>query len=571
MVRATAKKDGYTYATASLETATPSHALALARDAAVDLAQDISDYDLTSAGPAAKGVYVAPQASGASKYVYFADTYDLKASPEKSKRVLDAALGTDDGLRLLHRYAQAPSLNNNGRVVSFHATYVNILTGWIEFVRKAGLPPNSRAVFGAATYTGDDETFYRPPELNGGHVEVADPTVYVQFDSARIRRVTQEVISDADNQAAIASAVLGAIPEGDEDSDPATTKTVSNVLYELRNGPGGTATVDTTDLAQKILRQSPEAENPATNPSTSLGRRIADMDAVLSGGFVRDTTNPDNYNVRGASPTLTATATVSDSDIRTALAGATLPAVPTGTPTTLGGVLALLARMELVEDAGGGYDVRATLASETVRLPTSISVNDVKLSADGRRDLLRQVPEAESTDAPVGSIGRLIADSAAKAKKLQFNDANDVMATLGDETVSLSTAERTSMREEMEKSGTSLAAVKAKTDDLEFVEVNGRKSVRAREQDPLMQRREPPQATAVAQAIVENATWLEMRRDIALARKMQTNRQLRDGTASRYTTYDDDGTTPIVSHDLKDSEGAPAEHNEPYERVRRTA
>jgi len=570
MVRATAKKDGYAYATASLETATPSHALALARDASVDLAQDLSDYDLTSAGPAAKGVYVAPQASGASKYVYFADTYDLKASPEKSKRVLDAALGTDDGLRLLHRYAQAPSLNNNGRVVSFHATYVNILTGWIEFVRKAGLPPNSRAVFGAATYTGDDETFYRPPELNGGHVEVADPTVYVQFDSARIRRVTQEVISDAGNQAAIASAVLDAVPDGGDGEDP-NTLTVERILYALRGGPGGTATVNVANLARDLLRQSPEAEDPATNPSTSLGRRIADMDAVLSGGFVQDTTNSDRYNVRGASPTLTATATVSSSDIQSALDGATLPAVPTGTPRTLGGVLALLSRMSLVPDDGGGYDVRATLANEEVSLPSSISVNDVKLSADGRRDLLRQVPEAQSNDAPEGSIGRLIADSAAKAKKLQFTTDNDVKATLDTEAVSLETGHGLATEAKQDTIDGVVDNIKLKTDDLEFVEVNGRKAVRAREQDPLMQRGEPPTAQAIATQVVGHADFVAVANDIALARKMQTNRQLRDGTASRYTTYDDDGTTPIVSHDLKDSEGAPAEHNEPYERVRRTA
>jgi len=572
MVRATAKKDGYAYATATLETATPSHALALARDASVDLAQDISDYDLTSAGPAAKGVYVAPQASGASKYVYFADTYDLKASPEKSKRVLDAALGTDDGLRLLHRYAQAPSLNNGGRVVSFHPSYVNILTGWIEFVRKAGLPPNSRAVFGAATYTGDDETFYRPPELNGGHVEVADPTVYVQFDSARIRRVTQEVISDAGNQAAIASAVLGAIPEGDEDSDPATTKTVSNVLYELRNGPGSGGGGGLTDAQGEAIERLTQARADAIDripdpwPDAPLS---ADNTAAAVWNAQRATYNEaDSFGRQVRTP---AVSVLTEDQIRSALTSAPLGTFdPAAVPTTLGGVLTLLSRLRLVrEGSQNAYSVEARLEGEHPNVPTGLIVP----SADNIADAVNsRAPPGTLAD---GSIGDRLAGVQGVTDDIDFvagTGKRDIKATLGTETVSLSANHGLATEAKQDTIDMVVDGIKAKTDRLDFQdEGTGPSPIKAREQDPLTQRAEPPQATAVAQAVVENATWLEMRRDIALARKMQTNRQLRDGTASRYTTYDDDGTTPIVSHDLKDSEGAPAEHNEPYERVRRTA
>ena len=245
-VRVTAKKEGYDYRSAVINTGTLDHALAIPRNASIDTSLDISDYDLTPTGGDTGNIYADATESGTGSTIYFSDTYTLKANPEVSKRVLDAVLSTDEGLKLLHRYEQAPSLNNNGRVVSFHPTFVNILPGWIAFIRKASLPLNSRAVFGIATYIGDDETYYRPRELNGGHVEVADPAVYVQFDSARIRAVSQEVIGDADNQAAIGGAVWNADISALE---TAADGTAGKELYDAQASGGGGTTLDSTQLA----------------------------------------------------------------------------------------------------------------------------------------------------------------------------------------------------------------------------------------------------------------------------------------------------------------------------------
>lgn len=54
----------------------------------------------------------------------------------------------------------------------------------------------------------------------------------------------------------------------------------------------------------------------------------------------------------------------------------------------------------------------------------------------------------------------------------------------------------------------------------------------------------------------------------ATARKAVTNRYLIDETADTGTLYDDNGTTPLVTHDLKDQNGNPSD-TRVYERVPR--
>jgi len=310
-------------------------------------------------------------------------------------------------VKFLHRYYEGPSPNNMGRVFSVHPTYVNILPGWLNLVRKAGLPANSRAVFGVATYIGDGETFYRPPEKNGGYVEIADPAVFVRFDSARTRTVSREIIEEPGNQAAIASAVLDSVPAGEADADPATTKTVSNVLYGLRDGPGS-LTLPTEQSAYDDLADAVVSRVVPTDAhNNSIGKRIQDIDTIVSGGFVRDTTNRDHYNVRGASPTLTATASVDASAIETALSSTTVGTFTPGTvPTSLRDVLALLANIRLRRDGTSTpavYDVEATGGGA---------------SAD---DILAATPQAATTSPDnSGTLGRLIADGMAKAKRLSF-------------------------------------------------------------------------------------------------------------------------------------------------------
>ena len=273
----TAKMEGFDYRTGTLNPLVDDTALVLTKNTDIDLSVDISDYDLTSSGGATKNVYASPTNEGTGSTIYFSDTYDLKAETDKSKRVLDAVLSTDEGLKLLHRYGQAPSLNNDGRVVSFHPTFVNILPGWIAFIRKPSLPLGARAAFGIATYVGDDSTFYRPRELNGGHVEISDPAVYVRFDTPRIRTVSREIIEDAGNQQAIADAVLDSTPSMDD-----AENSVSRILYALRNGASLTETQAT---AIERLTQARADKIDALSFPAGTGER--DLKVTLDGEGVR--------------------------------------------------------------------------------------------------------------------------------------------------------------------------------------------------------------------------------------------------------------------------------------------
>jgi len=161
-----------------------------------------------------------------------------------------------------------------------------------------------------------------------------------------------------------------------------------------------------TDI-QNALRGATLGTFDASAVPTTMGDVLALLARIR---LVETGSSTGLYNVRADPPTVTATATatVSSSAIASALNATDLPSVPTGTPTTLGGVLAMLSRMGLVED-NGVYDVRATLASETV-----------------------------SPESGEGSVLKAIRD---KTDGLNF-DGTDVMATLGTEEVTVSSNSR---------------------------------------------------------------------------------------------------------------------------------
>ena len=76
----------------------------------------------------------------------------------------------------------------------------------------------------------------------------------------------------------------------------------------------------------------------------------------------------------------------------------------------------------------------------------------------------------------------------------------------------------------------------------------------------------PPTASAIVDAITMASMIMTLADDAKIARKFATNRQVRSGANSNLVTYDDDGTTPLRTHALKDRDDAAAGEAEVYER-----
>lgn len=643
MIRVTAKKEGHDYASREFATSVPSHALPLPRNEAIDLAQDISAYNLTSTGGATNNVYAAPTAEGTGSSIYFSDTYGLKASPELSKRLLDAVLTTDEGLKILHRYSQAPSLNNNGRVVSFHPTDVNILPGWIAFVRKAGLPTGARAVFGAATYIGDDETYYRPRELNGGHVEIADPAIYVQFDSARTRTVSREIIEDPGNQAAIAGAVLDAVPESANSEDPANALTVEQILYALRGGPGsgGGGAALTQAQADAIARiPDPWPTRPPT--ATEISNRIERVDGPLDDvkgqtdqmRFVGDADANGQKELAAEVGTVTLPNNISVGEValsqtsREAVARDVNRYVASTNPSDPEPTNGLGARVDAIKSAVDSIptthpafpsipsadDIADRVNSKAP--PASLAANSIadrlsdiqgqtdKLQFDGSNNVqvdktgysLQTTPPSTSsiadflatntaflnaiatqvvnrvptlTDAESG-VGRLVAAIHTEVNKLDFDDADGdalrVKATnlpTGDAAIN-----EALIADELERDAPFLNAIARAVNRFvpEDLATNGVDAMQVAQLVKAAAAIDPPSESDIVTHLFRETAWTEMRADVALARKMQTNRLKRDAATSVATVYDDDGTTPIAHNDLKTREGTASEGGEVFER-----
>ena len=210
-----AKKDGYDYYKTDFDPAvTTDIVIPLGAIDSIDSGISISSYSLTSGTNNNNRIYFDYSDSGKSHIIFGEIDLDPASNARNlSRRVFDAILSTEEGLKFLANWNRSGSITDlDGKPYKIISGKISINTAYLDITRIPGMTANEKSYFGEYVADEDDER-YRAPQSNNDNVSIASPSDVIEATPAIFREFAEYVTADIDNNSTKLEAVNSKVSE----------------------------------------------------------------------------------------------------------------------------------------------------------------------------------------------------------------------------------------------------------------------------------------------------------------------------------------------------------------------